>query len=222
MPLTLPQLSGVLVLLAAAAASVPAAAKERESFRTIDVADFTVIDISGVYGLDVLVGEEFSFQLSGSDAQLEGADVQRVGRTLKLRTNKGFRNADVRRKEASVRAIIRMPALEGLRISGVAGGSVKGIEGDRFDLDISGVAHIDLSGACSSMRAELSGVGDVKASGLRCKSVHVDVSGVGSAWVFASEEIDASVSGVGKLRISGDPAKVNKRYSGFLSTIVMD
>ncbi len=222
MALTVSRLCAVVALLGCAAAPVAATAKDNEASRALDLRDFTVVDVSGVYKLEVVVGEEYSFRLAGEEAQIERADVQVVGRTLKLRTKKGPRGAESRVRQEAVRAIIRMPELEGLRVSGVASGWVKGIDSDVCNLSISGVGHIDLSGVCGSLTAELSGVGDLKAGGLRCRSVDVNVSGVGSAWVFASEEIDATVSGVGKLRVSGDPPKVNKRFSGFLSSIVMD
>ncbi len=222
MALTLYRLCAAFVLIGCLAAPVAATAKDSEGNRSMDFRDFTIIDVSGVYKLDVVVGEEFSFKLAGEEALLDRADVQVVGRTLKLRTKKGSRGGESRVRQEAVRAIIRMPELEGLRVSGVASGSVKGIDSAVCDLSISGVGHIDLSGVCGSLTAELSGVGDLKAGGLRCRSVDVNVSGVGSAWVFASEEIDATVSGVGKLRVSGDPPKVNKRFSGFLSSIVMD
>jgi hypothetical protein len=46
------------------------------------------------------------------------------------------------------------------------------------------------------------------------ENTKVDISGAGSAEVFASVKLDAHVSGAGKVRYKGDAANVQQQVSG--------
>ena len=78
----------------------------------------------------------------------------------------------------------------------------------------------NLNGECGSFDADVSGVGDLEAKGLQCRVVSVEVSGVGSASVYASDEVDAEVSGMGDIDVYGSPEKVRKESSMFAEVTV--
>ncbi len=116
-------------------------------------------------------------------------------------------------------AEITMPALRSIDLAGVADGDVRGVDSESFDVDLSGVGDLNISGSCGRLNADVSGVGDLNARELECRVVDVDVSGVGEASVYASEEVDASVNGIGSITIYGSPSNVDKSTSTFLSSI---
>ena len=189
--------------------------------RTIEVADFDRIDIAGVVELDATVGGDYSLTLSGRKDDLDRARAEVVDGELILDTAR--REGRVGRKiiRHGVTVTLTVPALVAVEAAGVVDGSVKGIAGGAFSVDISGVGDLEISGTCDTLDADVSGVGDLDAEDLRCRVVSVDVSGVGGASVYASEKVDADIAGIGKIEVYGSPAEVSKSKSSPLGRITV-
>ena len=186
--------------------------------RTLDLRGFDQIEIAGVYELNVEVGPEFSITLTGEEEELDRVQAAVRGSVLTLDRSKGKRRWG--RDNQGIEAVITLPALVGLDISGVVDGEVAGIDASRFELDLSGVGDVELEGECETFEADVSGVGDLDAEKLQCRTVSVEVSGVGSASVYASEEVDAEVSGMGDIDVYGSPEKVRKESSMFADVTI--
>jgi hypothetical protein len=124
----------------------------------------------------------------------------------------------IRGDHKGVRAVVTMPALKRVSVSGVADADISGVRAEGFKLDLSGVGEVNIAGACDKLVARVSGVGEVDAQSFQCKAVDVKVAGVGEARVYASESVFAEVSGMGGIMIYGSPKMVNKR-GGFFSEI---
>ena len=191
--------------------------KERVS-QTVDLRDFERISISGVYDLSVTVGGDYSVVISGPADEVERVEASVSNGVLDLGQKKGKRRWG--RTRHGVDADITLPTLHGLDVSGVVDGTIADIDAEKFKLSVSGVGDISLSGQCDSLDADVSGVGDLDARALECRVVDVKVSGVGSATVFAAEEVDAAVSGMGDIDVYGGPEKVSKSGSMFADVTV--
>ena len=139
---------------------------------------------------------------------------------LGLRDLKRSEKRKWRDRHQGVEASITLPNLEGLDISGVVDGEIEGVDTERFEIDLSGVGDLEMSGQCGFFDARVSGVGDLDAEKLECRSVEVRVSGVGSASVYAGDEVDARISGMGDIDVYGSPEKVSKRDSMFADITV--
>lgn len=214
-------------LLAVGAMSIGAvtnaAAGDNEKItRNLDLTGFDRIEISGVYEMNVQVGSDYSIELSGPENEMERVEASVKNGVLILDQRDRKRGEKRRRlkNRKGIDAVITLPSLAGLEVSGVVDGEITGIDSDRFDLDISGVGDMEIAGECGTLDADVSGVGDLEAENLQCRSVTVDVSGVGSASVYASEEVDAEVSGMGDIDIYGSPQKVRKDKSMFADITV--
>jgi hypothetical protein len=204
-----------VVLLAAALSGVisSGAAAESKSSRTLDLRDFDAIEIGGAYELDVIVGEDFSIELSGPSDEMARVEATLKNGALVLGAAKRHRG-----DTKGVKAVVTMPALNRISVSGVADADISGVKSDHFKLDLSGVGEVNVAGACGKLYARVSGVGEVDAQSLQCKSVDVKVAGVGEARVYASEAVSAEVSGMGGIMVYGSPKSVDKR-GGFFSEI---
>jgi hypothetical protein len=209
--------AGLIGLAAAGAALAHDEAGEKIS-RTLDLAGFDRIKVSGVYELDVRVGSDFSIQLSGHEDEMERVEATVKNGELHLGHKRGGWRDRNDNNDHGVEAIITMPSLTGLKVSGVVDGEIAGVDVDRFNISLSGVGDIHIAGECGDLDANVSGVGDLDARDLECRMVDVNVSGVGSAAVFASEEVDADISGMGDIDIYGSPKRVSKS-SGMFSDI---
>ena len=176
--------------------------------------DFDRLSISGVYDLTVMVGEDYSVELSGPALEMERVEASVNGGVLSL-DQRDRRRGERRHRQKGIDCTITLPALNGLDVSGVVDGMIDGINADRLDIDISGVGDVSLAGKCGTLTADVSGVGELDAEDLKCRIVDIDVSGVGEASVFASDSIDAQVSGMGDINVYGSPKNVKKRGGMF-------
>lgn len=184
---------------------------------TFDFADFDKISITGVYELDVEVGQPFSIVLSGRASEMKHIVVKRDGDTLELGQKKKNKTYD-RKNHKGIQAKISLPSLNALQIAGVGTGEIKGVESERFDLEIGGVGELKITGTCGTLEADVAGVGEINTKGLKCKTADVSLAGVGEMSAYASETVDVSAAGVGSVDIYGGPKNVS-RSKGFLSKV---
>lgn len=196
--------------------AAPALAQSKSS-TTLDLRDFDAIEIGGAYELDVIVGEDFSVELSGPSEEMARVEATLKNGALVLGTKKRARG-EHRGDHKGVKAVVTMPALKRLSVSGVVDADISGVRANEFKLDLSGVGEVNVAGACDKLIARVSGVGEVDAQSLQCKTVDVKVAGIGEARVYASESVSAEVSGMGGIMVYGSPKLVDKR-GGFFSEI---
>lgn len=196
--------SAVAVLLMAG----PAVAHDTKDAKRDVVADFDFkgfdsIKIEGVYLLDITEGETFSIRTEATEQDAKWQNVTLKGRTLVL----GSRKSSWKKNNDShgVRAVITLPRLVDLDVTGVATGVVSAFNGGSIDIDIAGVSDLTLSGNCDRLDIDLAGVGDVNAEDLICDDVDADMGGVGSLSVYAAKSIHADAGGIGTIEVYGDP-----------------
>ncbi len=182
--------------------------------QTFDYKNFDQINVGGVFEVDVSVGAAFAITISGSEKDMEDLDVYEKDGVLYLKTEKNNRSKkNNNREEVNVR--VSLPSLSALKVSGVASGDITGVDADDFDLRVSGVAEVEIEGRCNSLKARVSGVGELDARNFKCKSADVALTGVGEMSVFASESVDVTASGVGSVDVYGKPKKVSKSKALF-------
>ncbi len=208
-----------LVLAVLVGAATNASAGGIES-RTIDLKDFTAIEISGAYELDVSVGEDYAIELSGPSEEMSRAEASVKNGSLLLATKKRLRGVKQHGDRNGLRAVVTMPALERLSVSGVTDADIRGVDAGAFRINLSGVGEVTIEGRCGNLEARVSGVGELDAKSLKCAVADVALSGMGEASVFARETARAEVSGMGEINIYGSPKTVDKR-GGFFSEIAV-
>ncbi|MEO6520706.1 MAG: head GIN domain-containing protein [Mucilaginibacter sp.] len=83
-----------------------------------------------------------------------------------------------------------------------------------LELGVSGSGDVKLNGKADVVNATVSGSGDFSGRDLLTQSTTIRVSGSGDATVYASDKIDASVSGSGDIRYGGSPKHVSTATHG--------
>ncbi len=83
----------------------------------------------------------------------------------------------------------------------------------RLNADLAGAASLQLRGNADDADISISGAGEIDALDLQTKRARVRLSGVGSASISCSDELDVDVSAVGSLRYRGNPS-VRQSVSG--------
>ncbi|NWG92323.1 MAG: DUF2807 domain-containing protein [Parvularculaceae bacterium] len=199
----------------AALISGAAAGEGGSEERTIELKDFTAIEVSGAYELDVEVGGDYSIRLSGPPEEMQRAEATVENGTLVLDTKKRLRGIKHHGDRSGLSAEVTMPTLDRVMVSGVTDADIRGVDAGAFKVNLSGVGEVTIAGRCGNLHARVSGVGELNAEALRCGVADVSLSGMGEAAVFAREAATAEVSGMGEINIYGSPKKVEKRGGYF-------
>jgi hypothetical protein len=100
---------------------------------------------------------------------------------------------------------VEVKALENLHTKAVGSIEVNGIQGKRLSVSLDGVGSTAITGNVDVLDLDLSGVGSFNGEELKAKQATVRNKGVGSAVVNVSEQLDASVSGLGSIEYIGSP-----------------
>jgi Putative auto-transporter adhesin, head GIN domain len=101
--------------------------------------------------------------------------------------------------------VVEVKSLERLDINGVGSIQVKDIQGKRLSVSLDGVGGIAIAGNVDVLELNLDGVGSFNGEELRAKQATVQNKGVGSAVVNVSEELNATVLGLGSIEYIGSP-----------------
>ncbi|WP_298918586.1 DUF2807 domain-containing protein [uncultured Algimonas sp.] len=169
---------------------------------------FDEIVVLGVYDLEIRVGERFSVR---TEASRENAQHLRVGveanRLVLDMTEKNRERYVKNDQDGAVLAIVTLPRLSSLDITGVATGDVSGIDGGDLDVSVAGVVgDLELEGRCDRLSIELAGVGEIDAEDLVCADVDATLGGVGEMDVHATRSIEADAGGIGQVTVHGNPS----------------
>lgn len=92
----------------------------------------------------------------------------------------------------------------------IEGGASVQLQMKAEDVDLSGEGGIlvDLDGVANRLDVALSGAGHVNAVELKTKEASVEIEGVGTSSVYATEKLFAKIEGVGKVSYKGEPEVV--------------
>lgn len=212
--------------LAALVAVLPTAATAES--RTYDVASFTEIEISSGIDATITIGETQSVEAEATDAaRLDELIVEVSNGRLHARFDWDVLDLFSLGDAGRVRVTVTVPAVEVIESNSGADVVATGITGDRLDLasssgadleardiavetvvlESSSGADLDVSGTCTSARAETSSGANIDARDLVCETVEVEASSGADAAVHATQSVRAEASSGGNVDIHGAPAE---------------
>ncbi len=172
------------------------------------VSSFKSISASGAFEIDVVCQKEVGLEIEGDDNLLPFVKTEVHDDTLYIKPTKNYS------AKKPMRIRITVPDVESISASGANGFNVSDVKNEKIKIETSGASNIVISGETVALDLEMSGAGKIDSEKLRATRVSIRLSGAGKATVFASEELNADVSGAGSVTYAGDPKKVNKNISG--------
>jgi Putative auto-transporter adhesin, head GIN domain/Outer membrane protein beta-barrel domain len=192
-----------------------------------NVAPFDGIDVGGAFTVILIQGEPQMVKVE-TDENFQSRVVTEVENNELRISSKGMNNP------GKLNVYVTVKQLHSLNVSGAA--SVKGetkftsdhlrietsgaakaileIETTKLDTEVSGAADLKLSGSATEHISELSGAGQLKALDLLTSKSTLDISGAAEGRITAKDEINADVSGAGKLTYYDEPAVKHINKSG--------
>jgi hypothetical protein len=195
---------------------------------TRELKSFNKVEINGIGNAVIKKGDSFQIVVTTDADYLTKVQTEVNGATLKIDT-KGSWSGDY-----SVNYLITTHDLEGVEVAGVAKVTVEpGFSPSNLNLEMSGVGSftgtfnaknikaevsgagkIVLKGTADEIKGDVSGAGKVEADQMVARKANVQVSGVGSFTVNATDDLVASVDGTGTVKYKGNPAHLSKNVSG--------
>jgi hypothetical protein len=175
---------------------------------TRDLAPFKSIQTAGSYDVSITCQQAQRFEIEGDDNILPLIKTEVRDGVLHIHTDSGY-NAT---KAVVVR--VAVPDLERFSSAGADNVQIDKLKNDKLTLSSSGAAKMKASGATKSVDITSNGAGLIDTVTLLAERGKVTVAGAGNVEVFASQQLDVSVSGIGNVTYYGNPPVVNKSVSG--------
>jgi len=172
-----------------------------------EVAAFTSISAEGAFTIEVTCGKDQSLEVEGDDNVLEYVTAEVGGNTLRLKNTKNYSTSE------PVKFKISVPNIEGISVNGAGHFDVKGINNDKFEIDMNGAPTINVSGETKMIDIGANGAGKIDAHNLHAARGKVDSRGVARIDVDVKNQLDVSVQGPSTVTYQGDPV-VNKSIQG--------
>ena len=173
------------------------------------VADFTAVSLTGIGRVVVKQTGREALTVTADDNLLEHIETAVVDGTLRL----GVRDGVSIQTTKALEFVIEAKALDAVKASGVGTVELEDIDAKKLTITLSGTGNVSASGRAEELAVTVSGVGGFRGEGLRARKAVVRNSGVGNSVVNASDELDATVSGVGSVDYVGSPS-VRQSVSG--------
>lgn len=165
-----------------------------------DVGEFAEVVFSGD-GRVIIAPGEYAVSVSAEDDVVPSLNVVVDGRTLVLKREVDW--IDGIRPTVPIEFRVTMPVLEGVRVSGSAAVSVRGVPfGDEATLATSGAASIDASPVnVGRLFAQVDGAGEILVSGVAAAMFQGAVGGLGRITALGeADEVEVDVTGSGLYR----------------------
>jgi hypothetical protein len=173
-----------------------------------EVGAFSYVDVSGAYEVEIVCQKQPGIEVEGDDNILPLVQTYVKNNTLYITSEKGF---NIKR---AIKVRISTNNIDGVSSSGASQIAINGVKNEKLMIETSGASNINAAGETKSVEIESSGASKVDVRELRAARVKVSLSGAGQANVYASEEVNADVSGASSVTYYGDPKVVNKSVSG--------
>ncbi|HLI92995.1 MAG TPA: head GIN domain-containing protein [Puia sp.] len=194
------------------------------------VNDFKNIEVGGAAKVLVSQGDQHSVKVEVDENLQQYIEVFQVGNKVVIRQKDGY-NVD---PTGDLKIYVTAPVYNDIDVSGACdiigqapitnpenlemhisgAGEIKmEINAPQITAEITGSGSVNLKGETKSVDIGLSGAADAHCFDLKAENTKVDISGAGSAEVYASVRLDASVGGAGSVKYKGN-AEVNEHITG--------
>jgi hypothetical protein len=190
---------------------------------------FDAIDLRGGYRVVFHPASESRVEPEGSRNAQARIEARVEDHTLYLAHRKGYQKID-----QDLVIHLYAPTLRAVKVSGAvemsgtgllradhltidlsgAGQMTLAVEVDDLQADISGAGKYVLSGNAQTANFQIAGAGEVRAFDLITQRLSLRVAGAGNARVHATESLDVTLMGAGKVVYDGHPTQITPKIMG--------
>jgi hypothetical protein len=194
-----------------------------------DVSDFNSVAMRGGWTLRIRQGDTESLTITAEDNLIPYFVTEVVGQKLVIRAkNVSLRVTkpvifdlevkNLREVELSGSSDISAPNLHVRQFSLVVSGSgtvkMPNLHGNELTVSLSGSGNVVCSGEVDRQVINIAGRGNYEAANLANRKTEIVIRGAGKAEIHVLDDLDAQISGAGKVRYHGNPKNVRTRVTG--------
>lgn len=194
------------------------------------VSSFREVHAAGNIQLIVIQGDLKPVKLEGDENILTYIEVIQEGERITIKTKEGINLVP----SGDLKVYVTSPTYKSIEVSGSSdivgqtritstddlsleasgAGDIKmEVDAPKITAGISGTGSVDLKGQAKDLEINLTGAGHAYCYDLLTENTSIDISGAGSAQVYASVKLTAEVSGAGNISYKGN-ASVSQQISG--------
>ncbi len=192
------------------------------------VEDFNQLNVGGIYDVELIPGKKPLVIIETDENLIPYInvevynDVLNINNVQNLKSSYGIKiqifyaRIDRIQSSGASRIINREPLrTEDLTVGLSGSGSIDlELDVDQVEVRLSGAGLISLSGRAETMEGQLSGAGMLNALELETKNCKLNVSGIGGGEVWATETLEASITGIGGIKFKGNPNIIEREVTG--------
>lgn len=172
------------------------------------VGNFQSVSLEGAFDAYVVVGPDQSLKIEGDDNVVKLVETRLTDGKLTISTRQSYST------HHPLKVLLTTRALDSVAVNGSGNVVVQNYAGPKLAVVINGSGSLWASGSSDSLRASISGSGDLKLAGLHTRYTSVSIGGSGNAEVFASERLDGDIDGSGNIRYAGNPKQIGRTVMG--------
>jgi hypothetical protein len=173
-----------------------------------DLGAFKSIETNGAFEIQVTCQQPASFEIEGDDNILPLIKTEVRDGSLHIHNEKSYNPT----KPIAIR--IGLADLNRFATDGAADVSITNVKNAKLSVNSTGAAKIKAEGQTKLVEINVPGAAKIDASNLRAERATVMVNGAAQVDVYASQQLDVTVSGVGQVTYHGNPGVVNKSVTG--------
>lgn len=174
--------------------------RELESFDRISLEEFGTLNVS--------IGDVQQVTITTDDNLVDLVNTTVDNGRLKIRPIKAI--------NPGIDLVINVTVsnLSAVDVAGSVRLNLVDVNTESLDIELAGACGANGSGHVENFSLEMAGACRANLKSLETKNAVVELAGMGSATVFATESIDAEASGLGKITCHGNPQDVKKEANG--------
>jgi hypothetical protein len=173
-----------------------------------ELASFKSVEASGAFEVTIVCQQSQSFEIEGDDNVLPLIKTDVNDGNLRIHSDTQYSAS----RPIAIR--ISIPDLEKYVSAGAGDVHISGVKNEQLVFSNTGATNIEASGDTKLLDIKSSGAGNIETEELHAERAKVSVSGAANVDVYASQQFDVTVSGIGSVTYSGNPPVVNKSVSG--------
>jgi len=177
--------------------------------QTREIGDFQRIQILGVAGVNVTVGQAGgTYEIEAETNLIELIRAEAVDGVMRVTVDRPISTSE------GPTITLKTLSLDRVELRGVGSVVATGVSGEMFEVRLSGVGSVEASGSVDAVDVVLQGAGNALLSDLQARRGNVQLTGVGNVSVQVTQELFARVSGPGNLTYTGSPAELDAVATG--------
>ena len=172
-----------------------------------EVAEFSKIDVSHVFQVEVTAQSEFGVEVEVDDNLLQFIKTEVRGDTLYIDLDQRVKTSN------GMKIRISAPDIERVDASGASRVNISNLKNSELTVDTSGASKINVAGETGTLTVDVSGASQIDLGNLTAASAKIDASGASFVNVNVANELIADASGASRITYAGS-AKVQKSTHG--------